>query len=75
MSITVYWEPVRRAKSSISDNLKRVLQKRYESLAGVTMSTRDLMYLYGLRDAGIDEANKLITAIQKHTEIEFTEDY
>ena len=71
MSSTLCWEPKHRETKTLPNALKYVLQKK-EGLDGViniTMGESDLGYLQGLKDAGIEGAEELITAIEKHNQV------
>ena len=73
MSATLIWR-VPKKGNSLPDALKFALRKRYSE--GVhTMTEHDLPYLEGLRDGGVDGAQVLIDAINKHDEIEVWEQY
>ena len=70
MSMNLYWRPVPTNKIGLDDALKFALRKRYGGcVGGVTMDYNDIGYLNGLKDAGIDGAETLIDAIEKHDEI------
>lgn len=71
MSSTLYWRPVGGGKS-LPDAIKRALKKRFD-LKNTTLQTHDLDYLNGLRDAGVEGAEELIAAIEKHEAITLSE--
>lgn len=75
MSSTLYWKPVSENKGYLSDDLKRILQKRYGGTIHSTMSIDDMEYVNGLIDAGVDGAEKLKELIYKHEIIELNEEY
>lgn len=76
MSATLKWEPSKRKSQSLPDALKFVLRDK----GGVTgertiFGSENLAYLRGLADAGIEGAQALIDAIDKHEEVELWLEY
>lgn len=74
MSATLLWKPAPPPKSgkSLPSSLRFILAKKYD-LSGsdvAVLSSSDIPYLEGLRDAGIAGAYRLIGYIQKHSAIE-----
>lgn len=76
MSTNLYWEPAHRNKKSPKgdDALKFALRKRSNGHVNMRMTQSDVPYLQGLVDAGIAAAQELIDAIEKHDEINVTEE-
>lgn len=66
MSMNLYWQPVINTENDLSDALKFALRKRYQHGMDIRMDGGDLSYLQGLLDAGIEDAQTLIDAIEKH---------
>lgn len=53
------------------DKLRDILKIKYNLTQGkATLTEDDLNYIYGLKDAGIPDATKLITAINQHKKVE-----
>lgn len=75
MSSNLVWEPTERKKSEVSHQLKYALRKRFGEPINVTLQSDDIMYLRGLEDAGLQDAYKLIKAIEKYGEILVVEEY
>lgn len=74
MSSTLVWKPVKPNKcKSLDCSLKFALQKRFGSPVNVIFSSREMLYLEGLVDAGIKDAQKVIDALIKHGEVELKE--
>lgn len=76
MGSTLYWKP-KNIGSSLPDELKRVILKRYENLTHDkrTLDVNDLDYLEGLQDAEVAGAKALVMAIKKHGSIEISIEY
>lgn len=74
MSSTLVWHPVTNTKP-LDDVLKFALRKRYRECVDTSMDSGDIPYLTGLLHAGIRDAETLIDAIKKHTEIIVKEEY
>lgn len=71
MGQNLYWRPKSNLRNDLSDALKRVLRDKRE-LSGArehTYSQSEISYLRGLVDAGIDGAQELIDAIERHGEV------
>jgi hypothetical protein len=77
MSSTLYWRPRLKAAKSLPDHLKIVLRNSNTFAGGlnVTLDRENIGYLSGLRDAGVEGADKLIEAIEKHGEVELVEEF
>ena len=80
MSSSLMWEPVRAVHGLyIRDpnlRLKTALKKRNDGeIIDIVLSVTDIAYLSGLRDAGVDGAEKLIKEIQKHESIRIWEKF
>jgi hypothetical protein len=76
MSSNLSWHPIIEDRNYISDKLKFLLRKRYDQTSvDIRMRSEDLEYLKGLRDACIEDAAELITAIRKYGEIRVKEVY
>ena len=73
MSTNLYWEPADRKMKDLPASLKFALRKRYGGTVNETMTDRDIPYLEGLRDAGVEGAQALIEAIEKHEAISVIE--
>lgn len=53
------------------DQLRDILNTKYNLSSGkATLTEEDVPYILGLKDAGITDASKLITAINQHKKIE-----
>ena len=76
MSSTLYWKPIRPRKGkSLSTSLKWIFQKNYGSPVNAVLTEEDLPYLQGLADAQIEDAQKLIDAIEKYGRISLEESW
>lgn len=42
------------------------MQKRYDGYVSAEFNSSDVSYFEGLRDAGIEDAEEVIAAIEKH---------
>lgn len=74
MSTTLYWKPVTLEAGYLPDELKYILQKRYEGyIEGVTIGPKSLNYLEGLKDAGVKGAEELMELIEQHEKIRIWE--
>lgn len=62
-------------KTRLSDKLKFVLQKRFNIGKGFSLTHDDCAYLSGLRDAGVDDAQVIIEAINKHGCVSIKEEF
>ena len=67
------WEPTHAGVISLSPEMlavvkKRLLTRDYE----VSLTEKDLPYLEGVADAGIEDAAALIVAVKEHKEIDLT---
>jgi hypothetical protein len=72
MSLTLYFIPVvPKNGTSLSSDLKYILEKKYALNQGRRILTQeDIAYLQGLADASVKDADKLITAILRHSRVE-----
>ncbi len=76
MSSSLCWEPVKGiANRTLPTALKFALRKRFGEPVRVVVSNSTVPYLEGLRDAGVEGAEKLIDLIEKHGEINLNEEY
>ncbi len=73
MSTSLGWKPVSKDYTYLSTELKFAMRKEYGSFINAVLDTSDIAYLTGLRDAGIDDAQDLIDAIEQHNEIKLEE--
>lgn len=61
---------------SLSEDLKLILRKRYNSDAvDVGLNAYDIRYLEGARDAGCEDADKLIKYIDKYGDVKVVEEF
>lgn len=76
MSSSLTWKPVHPVVSiDLSSNLKFALRKGYQNPIDTTMTIKDYGYLRRLRNAGIEEADELIKAIEKYGTIRVQEEF
>lgn len=77
MTSNLYWEPIKPTPSSrcLSTELKFALRKSFDNPIRTELDEESLGYLAGLRDGGIEDAQKLIDAIKKYGSIQLWEDY
>lgn len=76
MSATLKWEPSKRKSQSLPDALKFVLRDKGGVTSERTIFGRgNISYLRGLADAGVEGAQELIDAIDKHEEVELWLEY
>jgi len=68
MSSTLMWRPVEATGGTFSRELKRVLDKNGWSTG--RFDRKNIDYLKGVADCGVDEAQELIDLILEHDEIE-----
>lgn len=69
MGCSLYWKPVSKENNFVGDiQLRNILEKRYNYPS--ILDTGDIGYLNALVDAGVEGANDLIEAIEKHNEIQ-----
>lgn len=71
MPSNFYWRPVCDNNEPINKQLKWILSE--EERIDSPLSTKDLEFLKGLRAAGIQDADKLIDAIERFGYIELYE--
>lgn len=69
MSSNLEWLPVDRKGKCVSDDVKFILRRRYGHPIDLTLDSECIGYLEGLKDAGVNGAEELIKAIDKHGEI------
>jgi len=72
MSTTLYYSRI-TTDNTLGDKLKTILQKKYEVLGftkGIILRKKNLDYLQGLLDAGIEDAEKLIEIIEQDDAVE-----
>jgi len=65
MSTNLFWLPRVRKGKILSKDLRRIIDKKY-GYGEFVLDHSDLGYLEGLKDSGIEDADKLIEAISKH---------
>lgn len=76
MSANLMWEPAKRKAQSLPDGLKFVLRDKYGWDGNRKIyGPGQLSYLRGLADAGVEGAEELIAAIEKHEEVELWLEY
>ena len=75
MSSNLYWEPTNRKKMKLDIELRRVLRNLYGQPLDITLDVENLGELSGLKAAGIEDAEKLIEAIEKYDEITLSESF
>lgn len=74
MSSTLYWEPAKRPKVALPDELKRAIRRRWNT-ATMTVGAESLEFLKGLEAADIVGATELIRAIGKHRQVCLKEEF
>jgi hypothetical protein len=80
MSTSLYWRPVPKDPPpyEVPDDIEDALRRRYWETDGTSHSepaeldSHDVLWLEGLRDAGLEGANELIAAIREHGTIRLT---
>ena len=72
MSQNLYWRPSFNKGKSLSGDLKFTLRNCGKS--NYRFSVSDIQFLEGLHAAGIEDAIKLINAIEKHDHIDVYEE-
>jgi hypothetical protein len=75
MSSNLQWQPLKQNWKDLSSDLKFAMRKRCHDPIDAILTSYDLLYLEGLRDAGIKDAQVLIEAIEKYDEIQVKENY
>lgn len=76
MVACIYWKPVKSGKCVGDTKLRDCLDKQYELRhSNKELDDTDIKYLSGLADAGVDGAEELIDAIEKHDIIEVSIEY
>jgi len=69
MSCSLYWKPIIENSFRVGDHiLRNAIENRYSLPTVIGFSAKN--YLEGLRDAGVNGAEDLLEAIEKHGEIE-----
>ena len=70
MSSNLYWEPIPTKRTYLNTAMKFVLQNRVGNPIDANLTTEDIPYLEGVRDAGGKELEKsaieLIRALENH---------
>lgn len=75
MSSNIYWRPIVPIEGHrLPFALKSVLRKKFGYPIQGVLQASDLGYIEGLKDAGIEGAEQLIEAVEKHQMIEVSED-
>lgn len=74
MGTSLHWKPTGYSSRSLSDELKHILRKIYGYPISANLDYSDLIYFRGLRDAGIEDADVVIDAIERYDYIIITED-
>lgn len=69
MSATLKWKPAKASGHNLPDALKYALQKNPSGQEARHFGEASIGYLEGLRDAGIDGAEALLGAIEKHGDV------
>lgn len=70
MGMSLVFEPVKKRYTVLSDELKRIFLAKHNGMEQlVILDYRDVDYIKGLMDAGVEDADRLISAIEKHGEI------
>jgi hypothetical protein len=70
------WKPVTQASGSLDYALKRAISRKLWDTDGsigigvALVNCKDIPYLEGLRDAGVDGADELIELINEHGALE-----
>jgi len=75
MSSTLMWEPLRRNKKDLPNEIKYILRKKYGEPVKIVLCERDVEYLQGVKDAGVESIEILIKAIEKYQEILVQEEW
>jgi len=77
MSSNLYWRPKNTGQKLLSDELKHALKNvdPYGQRVNREFGEEDIDLLRGMLAAGIEDAGKLIEAIEKHGAIEVSEEY
>lgn len=75
MSSSLTWEPKKRDKVRLPDELKAPLRKRHSDPVDMIMNCSDKQYLQGLIDALVPGAAELYEAIEKHGPIIVREEW
>lgn len=69
MGCSLYWRPIPKKQYRVGEyQLRDILEKRYGYPSELDCS--DVTYLKALDDAGVEGADELVEAIEKHGEIE-----
>ena len=76
MGSTLYWEPYKANRKSLSDELKNALRERLGTgFRREPLEVENVDFLEGLSCAGIKDAQVLIDAIDKHGGVYVSEEY
>lgn len=74
MSTNLEWSPIPKNGKSLATGLKWAMRKRtLDGFVDGTFGEGDLDYFYGLLDAEVEDAQKVIDAITKHGKIRIKE--
>lgn len=75
MSSNLYWRPFGEGEKNLPNQLKFAMRKNTKYSGGIDtrLTYSDLGYFEGLRDAGVEGADKICEAIEKYDEIELKE--
>jgi len=75
MSTCLFFEPVMESGKELSDKLKYAFRNRFDYEGGYEILTDvDKPYLQGLKDAGIEDANTLLAALEQYDRVKIWED-
>lgn len=66
MSTTLYWEPVKKGRV-LSNKLRDIIVDRFGTPCQIGLGSRE--YIKGLIDAGVEDAQKLLDALDKYKKI------
>ena len=75
MSSNLVWAPVRPPKTrDLPDKLKFVLRQHYEmTVVDTEVDADEIGYYEGLADAGLEGAQKVVTALKNHATLRISE--
>ena len=68
------WSPAHKEVTELPDRLKHALRRTYGNPIDGHLNRGDILYLGGLVDAGIDEAEFLICALERWHNIDIFEE-
>lgn len=75
MSSTLFYQPRQTGEKQLPDELKRILRDGEHMGLPCTATLDNLSYFYGLADANVKGARKVIDAVLKYGEIELREEF